>query len=70
MVFLSVFEEGTRVQIDIPDEIDPDFEIYHGACGIIISVTEEGNNSVLYRVKLDSGEVQDSPWRNLQTTSK
>jgi hypothetical protein len=28
---------GARVRVDIPDEIDPDFE-YHGAHGIVIDI--------------------------------
>lgn len=68
------FVVGDRVRIDIPDETDPDHEVYHGSHGQVIeilsdaghSVTGDERDSLLYRIDLDSGETVDFRWRDLR----
>ena len=65
---------GTKVRIDIPDECDPDYEQFHGAHGEIVrvlsddlgAVTGDGEDSQIYRVKLDTGEQADFRERDLR----
>lgn len=64
---MSRFEGGDRVRIDIPDEQDPDHSRYHGRHGEIVATIEDDagretgdeRDSVVYRVKFDSGERTD-----------
>jgi hypothetical protein len=59
---------GGRVRIDIPDETDPDHEMYHGKHGeilVVISdnaddVTGDEQDSGLYRIHLDNGDTFDA----------
>lgn len=68
------FSTGDRVRIDIPDESDPDHDLYHSAHGQVVavldddagSVTEDARDSRLYRVALDSGDEADFRWRDLR----
>ncbi|RLM56627.1 hypothetical protein DVK02_09010 [Halobellus sp. Atlit-31R] len=68
------FAPGDRVRVDIPDERDLDFELYHGRRGEVVGVFEDdaGNETgderdeVLYRVRLDDGEQMDFRWRDLR----
>jgi len=58
---------GDRVRVDIPNENDIDHEQFHGKHGTIISVlsdetgtvTENEQDSQLYRIEFDSGETMD-----------
>ncbi|MFC4540800.1 hypothetical protein ACFO5R_02515 [Halosolutus amylolyticus] len=68
------FSVDDRVRIDIPDETDPDYELYHGEHGRITavltddasSVTNDTRDSRLYRVAFNSGEEADFRWRDLR----
>ncbi|ACV10296.1 hypothetical protein Huta_0107 [Halorhabdus utahensis DSM 12940] len=68
------FTEGDRVRVDIPDETDPDHDIYHGEEGVVLSVLEDDasqatgdeRDSLIYRLELDSGDVVDFRWRDLR----
>jgi len=68
------FTEGDRVRVDIPDETDPDHDVYHGEVGVVLDVLEDdageatgdGRDSVIYRVEFDSGDVVDFRWRDLR----
>ncbi|CCQ35483.1 uncharacterized protein Nmlp_1274 [Natronomonas moolapensis 8.8.11] len=67
-------EQGTEVRVDIPNKADPDFEQYHGRCGIIVAkieddagvLTGDDRDDVLYRVEFDDDERQDFRWRDLR----
>lgn len=67
------FNEGDTVRIDIPDKDDPDFE-YHLSMGEVVDVIEDdagqvsgdGRDSVLYRVRLKYGTVQDFRWQDFR----
>lgn len=60
-------EEGDRVRVDIPDETDPDHEIYHGRHGFVRNIlTDDAGKAVgdesanlLYRVEFDDGAIGD-----------
>jgi len=64
---MDSFSEGDRVRIDIPDETDPDHDAYHGVHGEIMralsddagAVTGVDDDSVLYRIELETGETAD-----------
>ena len=68
------FSEGDRVRVDIPDETDPDHERYHGEHGTVITVLEDDagrttgdeRDSLLFRVELEDGGVEDFRWRDLR----
>ncbi|RQG93093.1 hypothetical protein EA462_02500 [Natrarchaeobius halalkaliphilus] len=59
------FTEGDRVRVDIPDELDPDHDRYHGRHGKVVEIMEDdagdetGNDqdSFLLQVEFDSGET-------------
>ena len=61
------FTEGDRVRVDIPDESDIDYERFHGEHGTIVSVlsddtdavTDNEQDSKIYRIQFDSGETMD-----------
>lgn len=69
------FEPGERVRIDIPDETDPDHDQHHGKHGTIVetisdsggSVTGDEQDSVIYRVELETGTTADFRARDLRT---
>jgi ribosomal protein L21E len=71
---MESFSEGDRVRIDIPDESDPDHTRYHGEHGTIVAsledhaekVTGKHQDSILFRVELDSGETVDFRSRDLR----
>lgn len=64
---MSKFSQGDAVRVDIPDETDPDHEDFHGKHGSVVCVLEDNagkttgreQDSQLYRVELESGEVFD-----------
>jgi hypothetical protein len=68
------FSEGDRVQVDIPDEMDPDHDRYHGDHGTVTThltddagaATGDERDSTLYHVELDSGEEVDFHRRDLR----
>ncbi|ADQ66898.1 hypothetical protein GL213_06570 [Halogeometricum borinquense] len=68
------FSEGDRVRVDIPDETDPDHQVYHGEHGRVVSVLSDDADSLtaderdgqIYRVAFDSGEEVDFRWRDLR----
>jgi len=68
------FAEGDRVRVDIPDETDPDHERYHGVQGTVVAVlvddagqtTGDERDSLLFRVQLEEGGVEDFRWRDLR----
>lgn len=67
------FDLGDRVRVDIPYEDDPDYRL-HRSEGMVIRVikdkagatTGDERDSVLYRVRLDSGRIVDLRWRDLR----
>ena len=67
------FAVDDRVQIDIPDEDDPDFA-FHGQCGTVVSLIEDDaasetgdpRDGTLFRVDLDDGPTLDFRWRDLR----
>jgi hypothetical protein len=71
-------EQGTEVQVDIPDRADPDFERYHRRCGTITAVidddasefTGDDRDDVLYPVEFDDGERQDFDWRDIRPVTE
>ena len=70
---MEQFSVGDRVRIDIPDETDPDYQ-YHGEHGEVSELltddasemTGDERDSVLYRIRFDSGETIDLRWRSLR----
>lgn len=70
----SHLEKGDRVQIDIPDTEDPDYDRFHRRHGQVVDVLEDDagqetgdeRDSILYRVELDDDEVADFRWRDLR----
>jgi len=68
------YTEGDRVRIDIPDETDPDHDLYHGEHGTVVDILEDDAHAVtsddregeIYRVELESGETVDFRWRDLR----
>jgi hypothetical protein len=68
------FSEGDRVRVDIPDETDPDHDEYHGRHGKVVAVLEDDagrttgdeRDSLLFRVELEDGGVEDFRWRDLR----
>ena len=68
------FSEGDRVRVDIPDETDPDYERFHGVRGTVVTVIEDDagratgdeRDSLLFRVELEDGSVEDFRWRDLR----
>jgi hypothetical protein len=69
------FECGDRVRIDIPDEIDLDFDRLNRKIGEVVEVIEDDagaetgveRDSVLYCVSLaDEDAVVDVRWRELR----
>lgn len=68
------FHAGDRVRIDIPDERDPDYAVYHGEHGTVVdvlpddadAVTGDERDSFIYRIEFDSGEQADFRWRDLR----
>jgi len=68
------FSEGDRVRIDIPDETDPDHQMYHGEHGQVVTILSDDADSVtvderdarIYRVTFESGETVDFRWRDLR----
>ncbi|WP_092663894.1 hypothetical protein [Halorientalis persicus] len=68
------YSEGDRVRVDIPDETDPDHDRLHGVEGTVVGVIEDNagqmtgddRDSVLFRVQLDDGAIEDFRWRDLR----
>jgi ribosomal protein L21E len=68
------FTLGDRVRVDIPDETDPDHELYHGRHGEVVElleddaseVTGDERDSLIYRIRLDDGKSVDFRWRDLR----
>ena len=71
---MQEFSEGDRVRVDIPDETDPDHELYHGRHGEVVELSDDDANevtgddrdSLIYRIQLDDGERVDFRWRDLR----
>lgn len=68
------FAAGDRVRVDIPDETDPDHNRYHDSRGEVVETlvddagieTGDEREAIIYRVKLDRGEIMDFRWRDLR----
>jgi len=68
------FSESDRVRVDIPDETDPDHERYHGVRGTVVAIisddagraTGDERDSLLFRVELEEGSMEDFRWRDLR----
>ncbi|MCG1008256.1 hypothetical protein [Halorubrum lacusprofundi] len=71
---MNRFSPGDEVRIDIPDETDPDFDVYHDRRGEVVDVLEDDagattgdeRDDVLYRIQFDDGEEMDFRWRDLR----
>lgn len=71
---MSEFAKGDRIRVDIPDTTDPDFDRYHGSHGEVQKVIEDDagestgdrEDGLIFRVKLDSGEIADFRRRDLR----
>jgi len=71
---MNRFSRGDEVRIDIPDETDPDFDVYHDRRGEVVDVLEDDagattgdeRDDVLYRIQFDDGEEMDFRWRDLR----
>jgi ribosomal protein L21E len=72
---MQQFTEGDRVRIDIPDESDPDHEVYHSKHGSVRNVvvddadeiTGDRLDAVTYRVELDDGSCADFRHHDLRS---
>lgn len=68
------FAPGDRVRIDIPDELDPEHETYHGEEGVVKDVKTDDAGEVtgvdrdqyVFTVELSSGREVDFRWRDLR----
>lgn len=68
------FKTGDNVRIDIPNQGDPDHDLYHGSEGQIVDVladdagsyTGDVRDGYLYRVKLKGDVLADFRWRDLR----
>lgn len=71
---MSRFGKFDRVRIDLPDETDPDYSLYHGKHGIVVQLisddagelTGDGRDDTIYRVQFDDGSTADFRWRDLR----
>ena len=72
------FEAGDRMCVDIPDEMDPDYDRLHGSKGTVVEVVEDdagqetgySRNSYIFFVESDEGEVKHLRWRDLRPSTK
>lgn len=68
------FEVGDCVRVDIPDQSDPDFELYHDRTGEIVELIEDDTgditgderDSYLFGVEFENGETEHFRWRDLR----
>lgn len=68
------YEEGDRVRLDIPNEMDPDHDRLHGIHGQVIKILEDDagattgdeRESYIFRVELDEGGIEDVRWRDIR----
>jgi len=68
------FSPGDKVQVDIPDETDPDFDAYHDRRGEVVGVQEDDasdttgdeRDDVIYRVRFADSAEMDFRWRDLR----
>ena len=68
------FDCGDHVRADLPDETDPDHELYHDRVGEIVEVLQDDANmetgdsrdGTIYRVQFENGEIADFRWRDLR----
>jgi len=71
------FEVGDRVQIDIPDTDDPDFDEYHGRTGEIIEILEDDadeqtgdeRDAYLFMIEFTTNRRGQFRWRDLRPAS-
>lgn len=71
---MNGFSTDDRVRVDIPDTTDPDHDRYHGLHGTVVEVledeagelTDDNRDAVIYRIKLENGELTDFRWRDLR----
>jgi len=69
----ETIQKGDRVRVDIPDETDPDHR-YHGEHGEVVNIldddagreTGDPRDSLIYRLRLESGETVDLRWRDIR----
>lgn len=65
---------GDQVRIDIPDETDPDHDVYHEQHGVIVErLTDDAGRETgderdrnIFRVKLEDESRADFRWRDLR----
>lgn len=71
---MTGIEVGERIRVDIPDESDPDHDVYHGRHGTVVRMlgddaaeeTGDSRDSTLYRVEFEDGTHADFRWRDLR----
>ena len=71
------FAVGDRVQIDIPDPADPDFDQYHGRVGEVVEVLEDDageqaggeRDAYLFSVEFSDGDQGQFRWCDLRPAS-
>lgn len=67
-------KEGDRVRIDIPDETDPDYDVFHGQHGTVVDrftddaarETGDDRDMDIYRIEFEDGSTDDFRWRDLR----
>lgn len=72
------FGVGDRVQVDIPDTDDPDFDRYHGRTGTIVEIIEDDagehtgdeRDGYLFHVEFTDEEVGEFRWRDLRPAGR
>jgi len=68
------FTVGDRVRVDIPNELDPDHDRYHGRHGKVVKIMEDdaveetGNeqDAFLFEIEFDEGDTMDFRGRDLR----
>ena len=43
---MADFTEGNHVRVDLPDETDPDYDLYHGVHRTIVDVLEDNADAL------------------------
>lgn len=68
------FTVGDRVRVDIPNEVDPDHDRFHGRHGTIVEILEDDaaeetgheQDAYLFEIEFDSGDTMDFRGRDLR----
>ncbi|MFC6717948.1 hypothetical protein ACFQGT_09945 [Natrialbaceae archaeon GCM10025810] len=68
------FTVGDRVRVDIPNEVDPDHDRYHGRHGTVVEIFEDDAaeetgrelDAFLFTIEFDSEDTMDFRGRDLR----